>query len=156
VDVHDYLIDQEGLDWEAMVADWVPPFPEQFTVWLVNRFGDIFAVYEDGSVNWLATDTGKVTRVASSEDEFLELLDVDENANDWLMIEIVDDLVEAGKILVPGQCYGYKVPPILGGAYALENVEPTDLSVNYTFLSQIYRQTSELPDGTKISNVSLS
>ena len=46
-----------------------------------------------------------------------------------------------------------KIPPILGGQYAIENLEPTDLSVHYSLLADIFRQTKDLPDGTRIKTV---
>ena len=49
----DYLIEQQGKDWADLLSGWVPPLPESFTVCMVNRFGDVFAVYDDGSVHML-------------------------------------------------------------------------------------------------------
>ncbi len=66
------------------------------------------------------------------------------------MTRLVDASVDAGMRLLPDQCYGYKIPPILGGSYSLENVEVTDLSVHYAFLADIWRQTKDVPNGTKI------
>jgi hypothetical protein len=44
-------------------------------------------------------------------------------------------------------------PPLLGGKYEIDNVEPTDLAVHYGLLADIYRQTKDLPDGTPIAAV---
>jgi hypothetical protein len=51
------------------------------------------------------------------------------------------------------QCYGYIVPPMLGGEYAVANFEPTVLSVHYSFLADIYQQTKDVPDGAQIRPV---
>jgi hypothetical protein len=120
---------------------------------MVNRFGDLFTVHEDASVNMLDVGTGRLTRLADSRDHFCSLLDVGDNANNWLMIPLVDDCVASGLVLAANQCYGYKVPPILGGEYQVSNVEPTDLSVHYSLLADIHRQTKDLPDGTSIRAV---
>jgi hypothetical protein len=66
----------------------------------------------------LDVGTGVVERIADSRDHFATLIDLDDN--NWLMIPLVDQCVAAG--LSPGnnQCYGYKVPPILGGQYTIE------------------------------------
>ena len=146
----DYLIDQEEKDWAAMLADWSPPLPETFTVWMVNRFGDVFAVFEDESVHVLALDTGEVTRLADDREHFCQLIDEGNNANDWLMISLVDQCVAAGMRLGSGQGYWFKTPPVLGGKYVVENIEPGDLAVNYSFAADIWRQTRDLPDGTKV------
>ena len=52
--------------------------------------------------------------------------------------------------LSESQCYGFKVLPMLGGKYEIENIEPTGLSVYYSFMADIFQQTKNLADGTKI------
>ena len=52
--------------------------------------------------------------------------------------------------LSEGQCYGFKVPRLLGGKYVRDNVAPTDLTLHYSVLSDVHRQTKDLPDGTKV------
>jgi Domain of unknown function (DUF1851) len=64
-------------------------------------------------------------RLADSRDDFATRIDVGDNANNWLMIPLVDQCVAAGLTLSQDQCYGYKIPPIevgqCGGRYAVEN-----------------------------------
>jgi len=124
--------------------------PPEFTVWLVNRFGDVFAVFEDDSVNTLDVGIGSTKRVADNRDDFAMQIDLGDNSNNWLMIPLVDACVARGLTLGDDQCYGYKVPPILGGEYSVENFEPTDLSVHYSFLADIFHQTRDLPDGATV------
>jgi hypothetical protein len=101
----------------------------------------------------LDVGAGTLTRVADNRSHFSDLLDTDGNANNWLMIPLVNECRHAGLSLSPCQCYGFKIPPVLGGKYELANVEPTDLAVHYSFLADIYKQTKDLPDGTPIKAV---
>jgi hypothetical protein len=94
VNLADYLIDQDGKDWEALLSEW--PIPESFILWMVNRFGDLFMVYGDGSVHMLDVGNGIFSRLANSQDQFVELLDVGDNADKWLMIGFVNACVAAG------------------------------------------------------------
>jgi hypothetical protein len=153
MDINDYLINQAGNDWSHMLRDWTPPLPPSFTLWLVNRFGDAFVVDDGGSINLLDVGAGTFTHLAADRAQFAELLGHDDNANNWLLIPLVDACREAGMTLVPGQCYGFKSPPVLGGKYEVANIKPTNLSVHYSFLADIYKQTKDLPDGTKIKIV---
>ncbi|MCQ9372864.1 DUF1851 domain-containing protein [Methyloversatilis sp. XJ19-13] len=153
MNINDYLIDQRSKDWPQLLSGWGGSIPESFTLWLVNRFGDAFLVVDDGSVHMLDAGAGQISRVADSRDHFAELLDRDDNANNWLMIPLVDKCAEAFPPLQESQCYGFKVPPMLGGKYTLDNVEPTDLSVHYSILADIHRQTKDLPDGTQVKLV---
>jgi hypothetical protein len=150
MDINDYLIPQAGKDWSVLLCGWREALPESFTLWMVNRFGDLFTVHDDGSVHMLDVGAGRLARLADNRDHFCSLVDVGDNANNWLMIPLVNECVAGGMILRPNQCYGYKVPPILGGEYHVSNVEPTDLSVHYSLLGDIYRQTKDLSDGTRI------
>ena len=153
MNIQDYLIDQSGKDWSELLSGWTEALPPPFTVWLVNRFGDVFAVFEDGSVHMLDVGIGVIQRLADNRDDFATQIDAGNNANHWLMIPLVDQCVAAGLTLSDGQCYGYKIPPILGGKYVVENVSPTKLSVHYSLLADIWRQTKDLPDGTRIRAV---
>jgi hypothetical protein len=150
MNVHDYLIDQNGKDWAELLSGWLGALPPSFTLWLVNRFGDVFVVFEDDSVHMLDVGIGAIRRVADNRDHFSTEIDADNNANNWLMVPLVDRCVAAGLNLGDNQCYGYKIPPMLGGEYAVGNFEPTDLSVHYSFLAEIYQQTKDLPDGAQI------
>jgi len=112
MNVHDYLIDQSGKDWSELLSNWSDALPSSFTVWLVNRFGDVFVAFEDGSVHMLDVGIGVIERVADDRDHFATLLDTGDNADNWFMIPLVDKCVAAGLYLGNDQCYGYKVPPI--------------------------------------------
>jgi len=150
MDINDYLIDQAGKDWPTLLKDWMPPLPPAFTLWLVNRFGDLFVVTDDDAVHMLDVSAAAFKRVADNRDHFATLLDIDANANNWLMIPFVDACRAANMPLRPNQCYGFKVPPLLGGKYELANIAPTDITVHYSLLADIYKQTKDLPEGTPI------
>jgi hypothetical protein len=53
VNINDYLITQTGKNWPDLLSGWREALPENFTLWMVNRFGDLFTVHEDGSVHML-------------------------------------------------------------------------------------------------------
>jgi hypothetical protein len=133
-----------------MLAGWSEILPETFTMWLVNRFGDAFIIAEDGSVHHLDVAVGTLHRVADTRDQFAVLIDVSQNANNWLMIPLVDQCVKLGMLLQRGQCYGFKIPPLFGGAYEPGNVAPVDLAQNLAFLADIWSQTKDMPDGTPV------
>ena len=152
--IENYLIDPTGKNWSSLLGGWKDALPATFTLWLVNRFGDLFVVFDDGSVHMLDVGLGVRRRLADSRDHFSKALEVGDNANTWLMIPLVNACVSAG--MVPGgttQCYGYKVAPILGGSYNVGNVVPLDLTTHYAILANLYRQTKDLPDGTPFRTV---
>ncbi len=56
-------------------------------------------------------------------------------------------------ILLPGEIYSFRKPPILGGDYAFENVEKADLVVHFSLMGQIHEQVAKLPPGTSVSAI---
>lgn len=51
--LNDYLLEQDGVDWNESLQAWGWLLPERFTLWMANRFGDCFIVLDDGSVEML-------------------------------------------------------------------------------------------------------
>jgi hypothetical protein len=148
--IHDYLIDQDGIDWSSAFKSWAWLLPEEFTLWLVNRFGDLFLVPPDGSVHMLDVGAGTLTRVAKSRADFSKKMDEADNANEWLMIPLVDQCRAAGVHLKPSQCYGFKTPPVLGGDYSVENIGPLSITDYLGAYGSIHEQIHDLPDGAEV------
>ncbi len=150
--VDEYLIDHTAFDFEKLLSAWEWLIEDEMEVqpWLMNCFGDLFFVDEHGIVLWLNINDGELTEVAGTVDEFFELLDDEENASDWFMMGLVDEMAEAGKKLEPQQCYGFKVPPILGGEYEVDNVYTTSVEDYWTFCGNVHAQIDGLPDGAEV------
>lgn len=150
MNIANYLIDQTDYDWGSMLSEWRSLLPEEFTLWMVNRFGDLFIVANDGSVLLLDVGAGTLRQLAKGQSEFADQIDEGNNANEWLLIPLVDACVATGMTLSQGQCYSYVQPPMLGGEYSVENVEVCDIEVHYSLFGQIYAQIKDLPDGTAV------
>jgi len=146
----DYLIDHSGIDWPEVLEHWRWRLPTTFKVWLVNRFGDLFLILDDGSVHWLDIGDGTLAKVAENRDDFCTKVDIANTANDWLMIPLVDRLVAAGKTLQPGQCYCYRLLPVLGGGCGIEDFVVKELTYLYAALGPIHERINDLPNGTQI------
>lgn len=146
-----YLIDHTELDWNSLLQSWQWLLPEEeFTVWFVNRFGDLFIVLADGSVHVVDIGCGAIDQLASSRDEFADLMDDDDNANEWLLLPLVDELVAGGVILPAGHCYSYRRPPVLGGDYVAENILVMELIEHYDILGALHEEIQDIPDGAEI------
>lgn len=150
ISVANYLIDQCGIDWPKALASWSWLLPPEFTLWFVNRFADLFLVLPDGTVQMLDVGAGTLSKLADSRDDFCARIDHDDNANQWLMIPLVDQMVAAGVVLQPGQCYGFKTPPVLGGEYTAENAGPLPVWDYLSGHGSIHEQLRDVPDGAQV------
>jgi hypothetical protein len=149
--ITDYLIDHQGFDWSAILANWGWILPtEEFSIWLMNRFGDLFIVFDNDTVHMLNVGTGSLEKLAESRHDFGNKIDKGNNANDWLMIPLVDQLVQAGRLLHRGECYSFIIPPVLGGEYSVENTVVRAIPEHFSFFASIHKQIKDLPDGAKV------
>jgi len=150
VTVTDYLIDPAGIDLPKALPPWGWLLPPEVTVWLVNRVGDLFLVFDDGVVYQLDVALGRLEPVGASRDEFCTRIDAPGVADDWLMIPLVDALVGAGVTHGPGQCYGFRTPPIFGGEYEIANIVPIPAAEHISYCGDLHGQIKDLPDGAQV------
>jgi hypothetical protein len=66
----DYTLNTEGVDWGDLLSSWTWLVSREFTLWFANRFGDLFMVFEDGSVWRLDVGVGTLEKLADSRDRF--------------------------------------------------------------------------------------
>ncbi len=149
--VEDHLVDHSEVDWAVVLSPWHWFLPSELTVWLMNRFGDLFIVLDDGTVHMFDVGGGTLERLADSRDAFCDLLDRDDNANQWLLIPLVEKLAASGKLLKPGYCYGYLQSPVLGGDYTVENTIVVPIAEHFGVNGSIHEQIRDLPDGSKVT-----
>jgi hypothetical protein len=97
----------------------------------------------------LDVGAGVMSRLAGDLEEFVKLLP--DHADNWLLRPLVDACAAAGLVPGAGECYSYKQPPLLGGAYDVANVHVAAIPAHYRFLAEIHRQVRDLPDGTRVT-----
>lgn len=137
---------------EAQVAlreGWGWLVDETFQPFMNTAAGDVFFESPDGAIHWLDTGVGQLARVANNRDEFLEQLRSD-HGNEWLLTPIVDQLVDSGMLLREGDCYGFKVLPVMGGTYTADNLAPLPAASWFGFSGHIHSQIKDLPEGTSV------
>lgn len=149
-ELRSYIIDHRGFDWPDLLSSWAWLLPREFTVWIMNRFGDLVLVFEDDSVHLLDVGRGALERLAGDRDEFAKRVDEDDNGSDWFMIPLVDELVASGQLLRDGQCYSYKQLPLLGGDYTPENTRIVTIGHHYKAFGPIHERLKDIPDGTSV------
>ena len=146
-------VSPDGVDLDGLLSEWRWLADESFQPVVISVLGDLFLRHHDGRIFWLSAGWGQLSEVAASAEEFERLMVQPENASEWFVPQLVGDILGSGQRLAPGQCFGYKVPPVLGGQVEPGNFEPTDLQVHFGILGQIHRQVKDLPPGTPIGEI---
>lgn len=138
---------------DALLDEWRWLVGEEVELVVVSALGDLFLKDAEGHILWLDVGAARLTQVAESGDEFKRLMQQATHVDEWFVPQLIGDLIVSGKRLAPGQCYSYKVPPMLSGKMELDNFEPTGLRVHCSMFAQIGRQIRDLPEGTKIDRI---
>jgi hypothetical protein len=144
----DYTVDLEGIDVDELISEWKWAVPSGLKVVATTKFGDSFLISEDNRVVFLDTLDGSLSDCGKGNlfsDGFVE-----ENRErfsaDWVEI-----CIQRGMLLEAGQCYGWKVHPIIGGKFAFENIKVFSLRVYESVTGQLVRQVTGKPQGYQVT-----
>lgn len=134
----------------ALYDSWSWLLPGGIRPVMASTLGDVFFQTEGAEVFWLNTGTAEIEKVAASRDEFAELLKT-EKVNDWFMPHLIEQLVSAGKVLKPDQCYTYVTLPIFEeGKYEVANLNPVPAKEHFALTGHVHREIRDLPDGASV------
>lgn len=67
---------------------------------------------------------------------------------------VYEEWLESNEPVPPLQCAGYRIPLFLGGEDELSNLEVSDMEVYWDMTDQLWEAVKDLPEGTKIGNIS--
>jgi len=143
-----FLPDQCGAD--SVRAVWSWRIPESYRAVLLSLFGDWFLADSQDRIHMLDLASGQLSLIANSEVEFFVMLDVEDNRREWLMSHLVEAAEQAGIHRSPSQCFAFRTPPMLGGAFAPSNIVPWDFVAYQTGTSKVLRQIADLPLGSHV------
>jgi hypothetical protein len=145
--------DINSIDIPDILSCWHWLIGDITAVHTISVLGDIFLIGKDKGIYWLQSDCGKLSKIADNNAKFEKKLSDEAEYDEWFLPQLVEKLIDAGKILKENEVYSYNKLPVIGGEYSVENIEPTDMSVHFAFSGQICEQIKNLPDGTKVNIV---
>ncbi|MEJ0084419.1 MAG: T6SS immunity protein Tdi1 domain-containing protein [Pseudomonadota bacterium] len=118
---------------------------------LVSASGDVFHARASGEIFRLDTGSGKLARIADTAAEFEASLEDVELAEDLLLTPVVDELLNSGRALVPGQCFSFAILPIFKeGSYAAANRFPLSAVEHVRVTGDIHAQIQGMEDGQQV------
>jgi hypothetical protein len=140
----------DDLDVERLLADWRWLCPGRMTLAARNVFGALFLADESGRLFRLDVAVGKLTRVADSEAQFRDLAESHEKREEWFAEAAEQTL--AARWLKPNatQCIGFRAPLVFAESGSPGTPYLADLYEHVSFLGDLNRQISSLPDGARV------
>ncbi len=140
----------DHLDVEHLLSDWRWLCPEPVKLVARTAFGDLFLANANGNVLWLDVAGGKLTKVARSMSQFRDLLRDSKNRETWLAEKDVKDFAMRGLEPNETQCIGFATPLVFAEAGDPDNAYVADIYDHVSFLGDLHKQISQLPNGAKV------
>ena len=120
--------------WRIVVGD------ADLGVLVPTCLGHLFLERSDGAILFLDTWVGAVSNVAPSYEQFKESIETDPQfQSDYLFVDLVADLIDAGLARAEGQCFSPFVSPGIGGSLKPSNFQPMDLLSHQMTLAAEHR-----------------
>lgn len=126
-------------EWHRLLADWSWLVPGTFSPMAATLFGDAFLVGNQGEVQFLDAVQGQLTPVAESEEAFQQQLQTGK-WRELLRADLAEQLWAKGLCPREDECYGYRIPPILGGNVIPGNIQVFSRLVYMSTQGQLHRQ----------------
>lgn len=146
----DLVIPLNSIDPLRLLEFWRWLLSDSLRPWFATALGDLFLREPNGAVWWLDVGSGELQTVARDEEQLRNLLDNPDNTSRWFGEALVDRLRQSGIVLGPGECYSYRLLPILGGEYKPENFRVYDCLTHFRVWGPIHEQLQDVPDGSQV------
>jgi hypothetical protein len=143
-----FTVDQ--LDVERLLVDWRWLCPQRMTLVARNAFGDLFLRSELGEIFKLDVAIAKLTKLADSEPQFREQAATPGKRQQWFAEAEEQAAIAKGLKPAATQCIGFSVPLVFRESGGPDTPYVADLYEHISFLGDLNRQISTLPDGAKV------
>lgn len=136
----DLAISCEGMDCKRLLTDWMWLVPPDATPLMIGIFGDWIFGAPDGSLWHLGLLEGQFQPVAQDSTEFNAKKREEEYRDLWFGANWAD--IALGNGLTPdrAECLGWKVAPVLGGPFSVDNIKVFSLLAYQSVTGQLFRQ----------------
>jgi hypothetical protein len=140
----------DGLETERLLSEWRWLCPSRLSLVARNLFGELFLIDETGVVLWLNTTDGKLSKVANSKAEFLEMAETSQKRQEWFVEQEAVVYADRGLVPTSSQCVGFGVPAVFAEGGTPDTAFVADIYEHVSFLGDLHQQLLASPDGSKV------
>lgn len=145
---HDAGPDGAVLDALRRTWNWVLPDPVRIVA--RSPFGNFVVVCADGGL-WRVSPEGLRAAKIRDDSNFSAALEDKEFREDWHFEGVVAAALEHLGAPGEGQCYAFKIWPVMGGGFTPDNMYIATTTEWVAVSGDVGRQIKDLPPGTKIT-----
>ncbi|GAA4349177.1 hypothetical protein GCM10023185_05690 [Hymenobacter saemangeumensis] len=149
-DLSHYLIQTELVDTTKVLSTWNWLIQSDKAIAALTKMGDAVLIDNSNNLYHLDTGLGELYLLGQDRYQFLDGTLNPDVYEDILSLRLVDELEAANKYLETNQVYPFYQLPLMGGAYAADNIYCLDIYEHFGLTGEIHLQLSGLPDGTEV------
>lgn len=140
---------------EEALSFWQWLVPAGCRPLVITRFGDWFLEGADSGLLFLDLLEGALKHLSTTAGDLQEASSVTRFA-DELSVDWVEVCHRQGMLLGPGQCYGWKIHPVIGGPLSSANIQPFGFRVYQSLNAQLHQQLRAQPGGGRVTGFSIT
>ncbi|MEP2891649.1 T6SS immunity protein Tdi1 domain-containing protein [Tateyamaria sp.] len=133
-----FLCDE--LECDRLLEDWRWLVPDGMEPLMVGIFGDWVFAAPDATHWHLDLLEGKLHKIAEDSHDFNSKKEQLFYRNEWFGEEWANIALSNGLVPKRDECLGWKVAPVLGGDFTVENIQVFSLNVYQRINGSLFRQ----------------
>ncbi len=116
----------------------------------INKFGNVIVEHENGIVWRIVPEELSCEIIAKDKAEYDEISKTEEFQADWNLEALASEAEAKYGVLPEGSVFYLVTPGVLGGEYAVENVNALPLIELLALSGDLARQIKDIPDGGEV------
>jgi Domain of unknown function (DUF1851) len=133
----------EDMDCKRLLTEWQWLVPADAAPLMIGIFGDWIFGAPDGSLWHLDLLDAHFRQVARDSAEFNAKKREEKYLNEWFGANWANIAFANGFTPDRDQCLGWKIAPVLGGPFSVENIQVFSLLIYQSIHGQLFRQLSQ-------------
>ena len=142
--------EQDGVLLEALRRNWAWILDDPTQVLMVNAFGNVLVTCHDGTL-WRVIPEVLTARKVRDDKNYLAAFDDEKFREQWFLEGVADAAEAALGSSREGQCYAFKIWPIMGGGFTPDNMYLATTTEWLAVSGDVGQQIKDLPSGTTIT-----
>lgn len=141
--MRDLAISCASLDCASYLDEWRWLVPDHMEPLMIGVFGDWVFGAPDASHWHLDLLEGRFHKIANDSEDFNVKMEQSFYRNEWFGEDWANIAISSGLVPKQDECIGWKIAPILGGDFNLENIQLFPMSVYQLVTAGLFRHIAE-------------
>ena len=142
--------EQDGALLEVLRQKWAWVLDDPTQVLMVSAFGNVLVTCHDGTL-WQVIPKVLMARKIRNDRNYVAAFDDEQFRTQWFLEGVAEVAEAALGSLHEGQCYAFKIWPIMGGGFSADNMYVATTTEWLAMSGDVGGQIKDLPSGTTVT-----